>query len=485
MAFNSLPFLAFLTLIVVAYWLLPQRFRWVLLLIASYVFCASFAPQFMIWVALSTCIAYILARWMQGTSDPAKRKALLALGVVSNVGLHLLLKYLGFGAEIVQTLFGYLGLTYQITVPDLLLPVGISFYTLQAISYLVDVYRAKIEPETHVGLFALYMAFFPKLVSGPIERAEHLISQFRQPHTLDASRLFSGLRLMLWGMFKKVVIADRLAVYVNAVYGDPGGHAGWTIVIAVLFSAAHIYIDFSAYTDIAIGVARLFDFEVIPNFEQPYLASSISEFWRRWHISFSSWLRDYMYIPLGGNRVPEWRRDVNVLIVFLASGLWHGAAWTFVFWGAMHGVYLILERRSKPIFDRITSTLRLEGTAVRVVLGTMTTMLLVSFAWIFFYARSLPDALLLIRNLVRFGSGTDIYAPWASLTTAPVAEMVLAWGLIGLLVLTHLGRNGRMLPWVSRVAGIAGVRWAVYLLLGLAVMNLGVANELPFLYAGF
>ena len=484
MAFNSLTFLAFLTLVVVAYWLLPHRFRWGLLLIASYVFCASFAPKFMIWVALSTFIAYTLALLMKGTSDPAKRKALLALGVVSNVGLHFVLKYLGFGAEILQTLFGYLGLTYRITVPTLLLPVGISFYTLQAISYLVDVYRGKIEPEKHVGLFALYMAFFPKLVSGPIERAEHLIPQFRQNHTLDASRLFSGLRLMLWGMFKKVVIADRLAVYVNAVYGNPGDHAGWTIVIAVLFSAAHIYIDFSAYTDIAIGVARLFDLEVIPNFEQPYLASSISDFWRRWHISFSSWLRDYIYIPLGGNRVSPWRQDLNILIVFLASGLWHGAAWTFVFWGALHGVYLILERRSKPIFDRIASTLRLEDTAVRKILGTMTTLLLVSFAWIFFYARSLPDALLLIRNLVRFGSGTDIYAPWASLTNVPVVEMALACGLIGLLVLNHLGRAGRM-PGVSLVAGKAGVRWAVYLLLGLAIMNLGVASELPFIYAGF
>jgi D-alanyl-lipoteichoic acid acyltransferase DltB (MBOAT superfamily) len=285
-------------------------------------------------------------------------------------------------------------------------------------------------------------------------------------------------------MFKKVVIADRLAVYVNAVYGDPGSHAGWTIAIAVLFSTAYIYIDFSAYSDIAIGVARLFDLEVIQNFRQPYLSSSITEFWRRWHISFSSWLRDYMYIPLGGNRVSPWRQDLNVLIVFVASALWHGATWTFVFWGALHGIYLILERRSKDTFDRIASALRLEDTAIRRVMGTVTMLLLVSFAWIFFYARSLPDALLLIRNLVRFGSTTDIYAPWASLTNATVVEMALAWGLIGLLVLADLDREGR-LPWVSLVAGKAGVRWAVYLFLGLAVMNLGVANELPFIYAGF
>jgi D-alanyl-lipoteichoic acid acyltransferase DltB (MBOAT superfamily) len=484
MAFDSLPFLAFLTLIVVAYWLLPQRFRWVLLLIASYVFCASWAPQFMIWIAIPTLVGYTLARLMGGTSDPGKRKALLAIGIISDVSLHFVSKYLGFGADTLRTLFGYLGFTFRMTVPNLLLPVGISFYTLQSISYLVDVYRGKIEPETHLGFFALYMAFFPKLVSGPIERAEHLIPQFRQTHTFDTSRLYSGLRLALWGMFKKVVVADRLAIYVNEVYGDPGGYAGWTIVIAVLFSVAHIYVDFSGYTDIAIGVARLFNLEVIENFRQPYLASSVSGFWRRWHISFSSWLRDYMYIPLGGNRVPPWRQDLNVLLVFLASGLWHGAAWTFVFWGAMHGVYLILERRSKPIFDRIANTLRLEGTAVRAMLGTVRTMSLVSFAWIFFYAQSIPDALLLIRNLFRFGSGTDIYAPWASLTTATVVEMALAWGLIGLLVLTHLGHSVR-LPRLSPLVRKSGVRWATYLFLALAIMNLGVANGLPFIYAGF
>jgi alginate O-acetyltransferase complex protein AlgI len=484
MSFNSLPFLAFLTLIVVAYWLLPRRFRWVLLLLASYFFCATWAPTFLIWLILSTLVAYTLARLMRGTSDTNKRKILLAFGVVSNVSLHFILKYLAFGAETLQTLFGYLDLTFQVTVPNLLLPVGISFYTLQSISYLIDVYRGKIEPETHVGLFALYMAFFPKLVSGPIERAGHLIPQFRQTHTFDASSLFNGLQLVLWGMFKKVVIADRLAVYVNEVYGDPGGYAGWTIVIAVLFSAVHIYSDFSGYSDIAIGVARLFDFEIIQNFNQPYLAPSITEFWRRWHISFSSWLRDYLYIPLGGNRVSPWRQDLNLLFVFLASALWHGATWTFVCWGALHGIYLVLEKRSKNTLDRIASKLHLEDTAVRRIMGTVTTVLLVSFAWIFFYAPSLPDAMLLIRNLFRFGSGSDIYAPWAGLMNAAVAEMALAWGLIGLLVITQLGRSG-WLPRISLVTSKTSVRWAAYLFLALALMNLGVATEFPFIYAGF
>ena len=484
MSFDSLPFLAFLPLVVVAYWLLPQRFRWVLLLIVSYAFCATWAPKFMLWIALSTLTAYASARLMGSTADPNRRKRQLVVGVLISVGLLHTFKYLGFAAETLRTLLGYVGVARWVTVPSLLLPVGISFYSLQSIGYLIDVYRGKIEPERHLGLFALYMVFFPRLVAGPIERAEQLIPQFRETHTLDASRMFSGLRLVLWGMFKKVVVADRLAVYVNEVYGQPGGYTGWTIVIATFFSAAHIYADFSGYSDMAVGVARLFDLDVIQNFRQPYLASSVSDFWRRWHVSLSSWLRDYVYIPLGGNRVPPWRRDLNVLIVFLVSGLWHGAAWTFVLWGALHGVYIVLENRTKAAGDWLAKALRLEHTAVRRTLGTLTTILLVSFAWIFFYARSVPDALLLIRNLVRFGGGTDIYAPWASLTNAPVVEMALAWGFIGLLALVHLGRDGR-LPRASLAVGHAGVRWAAYLFLALTILNLGVANELPFVYAGF
>jgi len=483
-SFDSLPFLAFLAVVLVGYWLLPHRFRWVLLLIVSYAFCATWAPRFMLWIALSTVTAYASARLMGSTADPKRRKRQLAVGVLISVGLLHTFKYLGFAAETLRTLVGYVGLANLISVPSLLLPVGISFYSLQAIGYLIDVYRGKIEPETHLGLFALYMAFFPRLVSGPIERAEHLIPQFRKIPALDASRLFSGLRLVLWGMFKKVVVADRLAIYVNEVYAQPGDYTGWTIVIATLFSAAHIYADFSGYSDMAVGVARLFDLEVIQNFRQPYLASSVSDFWRRWHISLSSWLRDYVYIPLGGNRVPPWRRDLNVLIVFLVSGLWHGAAWTFVLWGALHGVYIVLENRTKIAGDWVFKTLRLENTGVRRTVGTVMTILLVSFAWIFFYARSVPDAALMIQNLVRFGSGTGIYAPWASLTNAPAAEMALAWGLIGVLAVVHVGRDGR-LPRASFVVGNAGFRWAAYLFLGLAILNLGVATELPFVYAGF
>jgi len=484
MSFNSLRFLLLLPLAVVAYWLIPQRFRWVLLLLASYGVCGTCALTFPIWLVSSTIATYVLGRVMGWVSHPGVRKALLALGVVSNLGLLLILKYLGFADEILRSLFGVLGLTYQLAPPNLMLPVGISFYTLQSVGYLIDVHRGKVEPETHLGHFAVFTAFFGKLAAGPIERSDHLLPQLGETRSFDASSLISGLRLMLWGMFKKVVIADRLAVYVNAVYGDPGGHAGWTIVIAAVFSAAHLYSDFSGYSDIAVGVARLFGLELIQNFKQPYLASSVSEFWRRWHVSLSSWFRDYLYFPLGGSRVPGWRRDLNVLIVFLVSGLWHGANWTFVLWGALHGVYLVLERRSKGALDRIANALRLNSPKARRTLGTVVTVLLVGFSWIFFYARSVPDALLMIRNMVRLGSSTDILTPWAGLTNTPVVEMALAWGLIGLLALAHLGRDGR-LPRASTAVGRVSLRWAAYALLALAIMNMGVANEIPFVYAGF
>jgi alginate O-acetyltransferase complex protein AlgI len=484
MSFNSFPFLAFLPLVVILYWGLPNRYRWVLLLVASYMFYATWAPTFLIWIVLSTVISYVLARLMPRISGPGPRKAVLALGIVSNLSVLFVFKYAGFADGILRSLSSRVGFAYRVPAPNLLLPVGISFYTLQSVGYLIDVYRGTTEPEKHVGLFALYNAFFPKLISGPIERAGHLLPQFRRPHSIGAAQVFGGLRLVLWGMFQKVVIADRLAVYVNEVYSRPADYTGWTIVIATVFVALQIYADFSGYSDIALGVARLFNIELTMNFRQPYYASSVSNFWRRWHISLTNWFRDYLYIPLGGNRVPRWHHMLNLFAVFLVSGLWHGAAWTFVLWGALHGLYVILERQSQNVRDGIARALRFEHTGARTAINTVTTFILVSFAWIFFQARSVRDALLLIRNLVRSGNGTDITAPWASLSTATGREMVLVCGLIGVLALVDLGRRGR-LPLPASVGAKAWVRWAVYLALALAVMNLGVAHDLPFIYAGF
>ncbi|MBN1581575.1 MAG: MBOAT family protein [Anaerolineae bacterium] len=483
MPFNSFQFLLFLPAVLVAYLRIPQRYRWALLLTASYGFYAAWSPSFLIWIALSTLMSYVLARLMAQTSKQRWRKGLLVSSIVAHLSLLFAFKYLNFASDIWRALVGQAP-NVGAPVVNLLLPVGISFYTFQSIGYTIDVYRGRIAPEKHLGIFALYVSFFPKLVAGPIERAEHLLPQFRLEHTVDASRVFSGLQLVLWGMFKKVVIADRLAVYVNAVYTHPLDYAGWTIVAATLFCAAQIYSDFSGYSDMAVGVARMFGFELIENFRQPYCASSVSEFWRRWHISLSSWFRDYLYIPLGGNRVPRWRWYLNLFVVFLASGLWHGANWTFVIWGALHGIYIVLEVWSKKARDAVARRLHIERTAVRTILSTTTTFILVTLAWVFFQARSVSYALLLLRNLFRFDVASDIYEPWAGLTNALGLEMVLAWGLIGLLALVHLDRDGR-LPLSAFVVKTPWIRWIAYLLLALAIMNLGVANETPFIYAGF
>lgn len=490
MPFNSFQFLIFLPLVLAAYFVLPYRYRWALLLVASYGFYATWSPSFLIWIALSTLAAYVLARLIARAPHPGWRKGLLVASLVINLGLLFAFKYLNFASDVLRVVLDHFNLVYQAPVLDLLLPVGISFYTFQTIGYTIDVYRARIEPEKHLGFFALYVSFFPKLVAGPIERAEHLLPQFRREQVsdsaspIDASHAFSGLRLVLWGMFKKVVVADRLAVYVNAVYGNPLSYAGWTVVAATLFCAVQIYSDFSGYSDIAVGVARMFGLELTQNFEQPYCAPSVSEFWRRWHISLSSWFRDYLYIPLGGSRVPRWRWYLNLFIVFLVSGLWHGANWTFVLWGALHGLYVVLEAWSKKARDWAARRLRLENTAARTIMGTTITLILVSFAWIFFQSPTVSHALILVRNLFHFGAATNINAPWAGLTDAPGFEMALAWGLVGLLVLVHLGRDGR-LPLPALVLEKSWVRWIVCLLLALAIMNLGMANETPFIYAGF
>ena len=484
MSFNSFEFLIFFPLVFAVYFLCSHRHQWLLLLIASYYFYATWSPQYVTWLVISTLLAYILALLIAQASCEGWRKRLLALSIVSNLGMLFGFKYFNFFNDSLKALFNQFNLFYNAPAFKVLLPVGISFYTFQTISYTIDVYRGEIAPEKHLGIFALYVSFFPQLVAGPIERAGHLLPQFRRQHTFDAPRVFSGLRLILWGMFKKVVVADRLAVYVNAVYNNPLDYYGWTVVLATFFCAVQIYCDFSGYSDIAVGASRVLGHDLTENFRQPYCASSVSEFWRRWHISLSSWFRDYLYIPLGGNRVPRWRWYANLLIVFLVSGLWHGANWTFVLWGALHGLYVVVEVWSKKARDKVAQAFHLEQSAVRTIVGTVVTFSLVSFGWIFFQAKSVSYALLLVRNLVQFNVQSDIYAPWGGITDNLGLEMTLSWGLVVLLTFVHFVHDQRLrLP--SFMVKKAWVRWAAYLLLALAIINLGAAKETPFLYTTF
>jgi D-alanyl-lipoteichoic acid acyltransferase DltB (MBOAT superfamily) len=484
MPLNSFEFLVFFVLVAAIYFVCPFRYRWVWLLAASLYFYAAWEIEHVVLLVISTFVVYILAIQIAKTSVQSRRKALLVLGLVLGLAPLMVFKYLGFLTSSLRALFGDSGLVSDAPVTQLLIPVGISFYTFQTLGYLIDVYRGKIEPERHLGILTLSVLFFPRLVAGPIERAGHLLPQFHAKHDPSASGISDGLQRVLWGMFKKVVVADRLAVYVGAVYDSPVEHRGLPVILATMFFAVQIYCDFSGYTDIALGVAKVMGYDLTENFRQPYCSSSIAEFWRRWHISLSSWFRDYLYIPLGGSRVPRWRWYANLMIVFLLSGLWHGANLTFVLWGGLHGLYYLFEAGTQKARDKVLRIAHLDRPAVRTAIGTLVTLALVCFAWLFFRANSISDAFLLLDRMAQIGASTDIYAPWASIANRPGLEMAFAMGLVALVAAIHLLREHRYQPILALWRTDWG-RWAVYLLLAVAILNLGVARETPFVYLQF
>lgn len=399
MIFNSLQYIFFFIIVVSIYFTISHRYRWILLLAASYYFYMCWKAEYIVLIIISTLIAYATGILMGRETTRQSRKKYLILSIVINLGLLFVFKYFNFFNDSLRELFNSFNIFYGIPAFNLLLPVGISFYTFQTLSYSIDVYRGKRPPERSLGMFALYVSFFPQLVAGPIERSTRLLPQFFEKKDFDYQRVTSGLKLMAWGMFKKVVIADRLAVVVNRVYGSPEEFSGIAILIATFFFAYQIYCDFSGYTDIAIGTARVLGLSLMVNFQRPYFAESIREFWRRWHISLSTWFRDYLYISLGGNRVKLPRYCTNLFIVFIICGLWHGANWTFIIWGALHGSYMIISVITANLRNRIITLSGLSKLPhLHRVLKTIITFILVCFGWIFFRADSLNDAIYLFNN---------------------------------------------------------------------------------------
>jgi len=327
-----------------------------------------------------------------------RRKAVLATMVSVNLVPLIFFKYFNFFNDSLGKIFALSRLTYPVPHIDLLLPVGISFFTFQAISYCADVYKGKKGPERHLGLFALYLAFFPKLISGPIERGANLLPQLRNPILFDRRLFVSGIQLFFWGVFKKIVIADRLGMYVDMVFSHPQDYWGKTAILAAWFFTLQIYCDFSAYTDMAIGCGRIFGIKLSPNFNFPYLARSVAEFWRCWHITLTSWFRDYVYIPLGGNKISPTRWRANIMVVFLLSGLWHGAAWNFVLWGGIHGFFYLIGKNTETFRFKLREFFGISGKAAA-ILQVLITFNLVSLAWVFFRASSIEDAFCLISHM--------------------------------------------------------------------------------------
>ena len=365
---------------------------------------------------------------------------------------------------------------------------GISFYTFQTLSYTIDVYNGKTPVQNHLGIFAVYVSFFPQLVAGPIERSRHLLPQFYVEHKFSYNRVKYGLQQMLWGFFKKVVIADRLAIVVDGVYNNLDNYSGFSLVVATLFFTFQIYCDFSGYSDIAIGSARVMGFELIDNFKRPYFSKSISEFWRRWHISLSTWFRDYLYIPLGGNRVVKWRWYYNLFITFLVSGFWHGANWTFLVWGALHGTYLIMAIVLIKPKEYILNMLNLKGGLIHKIYRVTFTFALVVFAWIFFRANNISDAFYVINNMFSdIGDYTDFGKMKVNLRGLGVGinDILISIGLIAFMELYNLyERSGDV--WIKLEQNPIWLRWGVYYILLFGILFLAPYSRVSnFIYFQF
>ncbi|MEE2953717.1 MAG: MBOAT family O-acyltransferase [Bacteroidota bacterium] len=431
--------------------------------------------EYIFLIIISTLIDYYASNKMGEVTEKTDKKRWLILSILTNLGLLLGFKYFNFASENIRLIFNQFNIFYETPLFNLLLPVGISFYTFQTLSYTIDVYNGKTPAEKHLGVFAVYVAFFPQLVAGPIERSHRLLPQFFQKHKFSYVRVKSGLQQMMWGFFKKVVIADRLAIIVDAIYNNPHDYSGFALLLATLFFTFQIYCDFSGYSDIAIGAAKVMGFELMENFKRPYFAKSISEFWRRWHISLSTWFRDYLYIPLGGNRVLKWRWYYNLFITFLISGLWHGANWTFIIWGALHGLYLISAIISTKPKNYIKNMLGIENSFIYKIWQVGSTFVLVFFAWIFFRANSINDAFYIIQNMfidITDYTNLDIMKLKFRGLGVQINDIIICIFLIVVMEIYHLyERTGNV--WEKLNSQPKILRWSVYYVIIFCILFLG------------
>jgi alginate O-acetyltransferase complex protein AlgI len=488
MLFNSPQFAVFFPLVTLGFYALPHRYRWAFLLAASLGFYMAWRPWYVIVLLVLIVIDYVAGRAMEGQAQPARRRRFLLLSLTANLGLLFVFKYYAFFTTSASFALQRLGVSWQPSVLDVVLPVGISFHTFQAMGYTSDVWRGRIRAERSLGRFALFVTYFPQLVAGPIERAAHLIPQLSAEVRFDAGRVADGLRTMAFGLFKKVVVADRMARAVDVVYAAPGAHDGPALALATLLFALQIYGDFSGYSDMAVGAARVLGVDLSENFRRPYLAQSVQEFWHRWHISLSSWFRDYLYLPLGGNRVSRSRWSFNVLLVFLLSGLWHGAHWTFVLWGAFHGTWLVASRLSERARSRGARALGLHrAPGLHGAVRTAITFVMVCLGWVLFRASSVGDALSVFQRLGRGWLALSLPGGLEHLTTSlGLASSELALTLcFGALLLAAEGRAGETPPMNLIARQPAFVRWPAYYFLVSLIVVFGVFDDAPFIYFQF
>ena len=485
MLFNSFTFLIFFPIVVGIYFLLPQRWRWAWLLGASCYFYMAFIPVYILILFFTIAIDYVAGILIENATGK-RRKWYLVMSLVANVGVLAVFKYFNFLNANLHSIAELFHWPYGIPPLEIILPIGLSFHTFQAMSYTIEVYRGNQPAERNLGIYALYVMFFPQLVAGPIERPQNLLHQFYEKHEFEYERVTSGIKRMAWGLFMKVVIADRLARYVNIVYNDPTSFQGLTLVVATIFFAFQIYCDFAGYSHMAIGAAEVMGFKLMKNFDRPYLSRSISEFWSRWHISLSSWFRDYVYIPLGGNRVARPRWYYNLFITFLLSGLWHGANWTFVIWGALNGFYLVFALMTKNARESVARATGLAArTRLHQTVRVLVTFALACFAWIFFRANTLSDALHVIRAAIARPTMHQLLPDILRAEGITKVELGFSFLLIAGLMLFEVmstrvavAQKFRMQP--------AWVRWPAYYAVCMAIWLLGISTEAKaFIYFQF
>jgi len=403
MLFNSLEYLVFFPTVVMLYFAIPYRYRWAFLLAASYYFYACWKVEYLVLILFSTLVDYYVGLRLDATQDHPKRRWLLSLSIFSNIGLLFAFKYFNFFSEATRALFSHFNIFYDVPHFNVLLPIGISFYTFQSLSYSIDVYRGRRPAEKHLGIFALYVSFFPQLVAGPIERSTHLLPQFRETKVFDPIKAKEGLFLILLGYFKKLVIADRVAIYADQVFNQPQSFEGIQIVTAAYLFGFQLYCDFSAYSDIAIGSAKIMGYDLMENFRRPFAARTLREFWQRWHISLTRWMMDYLYLPLSKKLSGRSGRAMATCIVFLIVGLWHGAAWNFVLFGICVGLALVFGDVTRPARKKVTQTLFPRNKRVPVVLHHTLKVVIIFHLYIMgciiFRVNSIPDLMVIIQKL--------------------------------------------------------------------------------------
>jgi len=485
MPFNSLKYFLFLPVVYLVFYFVGERARWFVLLAASLLFYAALNVPYLLTVLILVAMAtYGFGIWVDQAESAKAKRGLLWSGVATNVLILVGMKYLPFLSENLKAFNVLLPLDTQIQPFKAFVSIGVSYYVFQAISYLFDIYLEIEKPERHFGYFALYLAFFPKLLQGPIERASDLIPQLKIQYEFNYDNMRFGLLLFTWGLFKKVVIADRLGLYVDAVYNDVHSFKGFSLLLATYAYALQIYMDFSGYTDMALGSARLFNINLTQNFNSPYLATSVADFWRRWHITFSRWILDYIFKPLQmqWRNWKNWGTATALVVAFIISGIWHGASWGFVIWGGLHGLYMACSVFYKPHQKKLHKLLKLENTTLLKVWQVFVTFNVVSFAWIFFRSNKVKDAWYVVSNILQFRAPDADFKEYINaniLMGVGVYDFILLFLAMVVVFLVYQLRNVA-LPNTS-----IWIKWPAYYLLIISIIFFGVYKNSSFIYFKF